>query len=57
MQILIPKRDKCYVSPIDRLLADFDKLCPKSASQKAEIKKYKWVDALRDVAQPKKALA
>lgn len=48
MKILKPKKDKSYVSPIDRFQADFDKKHPKSASQKAEIEKYRRIILLRD---------
>jgi hypothetical protein len=39
-----------YVSPIDIYCGEFDKSHPLSASQQAEIKKYRRVYALRDRA-------
>lgn len=48
MKIIKHKRDKSYVSPIDRFQAEFDKKHPKSVSQKAEIEKYRHVILLRD---------
>jgi len=42
------KTDKHYVSEIDNELAEFDQSHPKSASQQAEIDKYKRVHELRD---------
>jgi hypothetical protein len=47
-KILIPKRNKSYVSPADRFQAEFDKTHPKSPSQQAEIKKYQKISQLRD---------
>ncbi|EKD75097.1 MAG: hypothetical protein ACD_44C00225G0001 [uncultured bacterium] len=35
------KIDTCYVSELDKFMADFDKKHQKSASQEKEIKKYK----------------
>lgn len=49
MKIIKRKRNKSYVSPIDRFQAKFDKEHPKSASQKAEIEKYRRVILLRDM--------
>ena len=40
--------DKAYVSPIDLFQQEFDATHEKSASQKAEIKKYQKIYALRD---------
>lgn len=42
------KIDKHYVSQIDKKLAEFDAVNPKSASQLAEIAKYKRLNRLRD---------
>lgn len=44
--------NKKYVSPIDIKLAEFDALNPKSASQLAEISKYKRISRLRDKKVP-----
>lgn len=46
------KIDKHFISEIDRELAKFDATHPKSASQEAEIKKYKRIISLRDEALP-----
>jgi hypothetical protein len=51
MKILTAKRNKSYVSPVDLFQAAFDKANPKSASQQAEIKKYRRIKALRDKAK------
>ena len=45
---LMAKTDKQYVSEIDKLLTKFDKSCPLSPSQQAEIKKHERVYHLRD---------
>ena len=42
------KTDKHYVSDIDKKLAEFDAVNPKSASQLAEIAKYKRLNRKRD---------
>ena len=42
------KIDKQYVSNIDKKLAEFDAVNSKSASQLAEIAKYKRLNRLRD---------
>ncbi len=39
-----------YVSDIDKMLQNFDKTHPKSASQLAEMKKYEKIYAKRDKA-------
>lgn len=39
---------KNYISPIDIRLTEFDRSEPLSASQRAEIEKYKRIYALRD---------
>lgn len=39
---------KNYISPIDRLIEAFDRAEPLSASQQAEIEKYRRIYALRD---------
>ncbi|MGB6977251.1 MAG: CBU_0585 family protein [Gammaproteobacteria bacterium] len=41
-----------YVSPIDQYLEEFDKTHPLTESQRAEIKKYQWIDDLRDHPHP-----
>lgn len=46
------KTNKHYVSDIDIKLAEFDAINPKSASQQAEIAKYKRVYRLRDKKAP-----
>jgi hypothetical protein len=43
---------KKYISPIDIALAKFDKTHTLSASQTAEIEKYKRIYALRDHRRP-----
>jgi hypothetical protein len=43
---------KNYVSAIDIKMAEFDALNPKSASQQAEIAKYKRITRLRDKKAP-----
>lgn len=53
MKILIKKRNKRYVSPIDQFQTAFDKTQPKSASQQAEIEKYRKIGLLRDKAKKK----
>jgi len=40
------KIDTCYVSELDKFMADFDTKHQKSASQKKEIKKYKKIHGL-----------
>lgn len=42
------KKNKRFVSAIDEFLVDFDKKNPKSASQQAEIKKYKLIKLLQE---------
>ena len=42
------KINKHFVSDIDTKCAEFDAINPKSASQKAEIAKYKRITRLRD---------
>jgi hypothetical protein len=42
------KINKHYVSPIDIKFVEFDAINPKSASQEAEIAKYKRLNRLRD---------
>ncbi len=45
----MPKQDKQYVSDADKFLEAFDREHPeKSASQQAEIKKFKRLNKLRD---------
>jgi len=44
----MPKTNKHYVSAIDVKMAEFDAINPKSASQQAEIAKYKRIFRLRD---------
>jgi hypothetical protein len=41
-----------FVSPIDQYLEEFVKTQALTASQQAEIKKYRRIDDLRDHAQP-----
>ncbi len=48
------KTNKNYVSPIDIKLAEFDAINPRSASQQAEINKYKRINRLRDKKSPPK---
>lgn len=48
MKIFKRKKNKFYISSIDRFQADFDKKHPKSASQQAEIEKYRRIILLRD---------
>jgi len=50
MKILLVKRNKSYVSPVDVFQAEFDQTHPKSASQKAEAEKYRKIYRLRDKA-------
>jgi hypothetical protein len=50
LKILRMRWDKAYVSPIDLFQKSFDASHEKSASQKAEIKKYQRIHALRDKA-------
>jgi hypothetical protein len=45
-----------YVSPIDQYLEEFDKTHPLTASQKAEIKKYRRIDDLRDHPHPEELI-
>ncbi|CAN5302920.1 hypothetical protein BH10PSE19_BH10PSE19_03480 [soil metagenome] len=47
-QVLLQGRDKSFVSDIDKFLEKFNKKLTKSASQRAEIKKYQRVFQLRD---------
>lgn len=42
------KIDKHYVSDIDKKLAEFDAINPKSAAQQAEYKKYQRIFQRRD---------
>lgn len=49
------KIDKNFVSDIDKRLVKFDKTHPKSASQLAEITKYKRIYELRDNPNAKKS--
>jgi hypothetical protein len=49
--------NKNYVSAIDIKMAEFDALNPKSASQQAEIAKYKRITRLRDKKAPIKKKA
>lgn len=42
------KVNKNFISNIDQRLAEFDKTHPKSASQLAEIRKYRRIYELRD---------
>lgn len=46
------KINKHYVSDIDIKLAEFDTIHPPSASQRAEINKYRRVSRLRDKKSP-----
>lgn len=46
------KINKHYVSNIDIKLGEFDEINPKSASQQAEITKYKRIRRLRDKKTP-----
>lgn len=43
--------DKAYISPYDKLIAEFDAENPKSASQLQEIKKHQRIAKLRDNAE------
>ncbi len=47
------KIDKHYVSEIDKKLAEFDAIHPKSRSQQAEYDKYQRIYRLRDSEIPK----
>jgi len=47
LSILKTKRNKSYVSAIDLFQVAFDKKYPKSASQRAEIEKYRRIKRLR----------
>lgn len=46
------KTNKHYVSDIDIKLAEFDLINPQSASQQAEVAKYKRIYRLRDKKAP-----
>lgn len=46
---------KNYVSAIDKMLNDFNQNSQKSASQKAEIRKYQHISLLRDQAMSQDA--
>lgn len=48
---MIKKRARSYISDIDKFLSEFDNTHPLSASQLAEINKYKNIIKLRDQPQ------
>ena len=45
------KKQKGYVSDIDKKMADFDNKHPLSAAQQAEVKKYQEITSKRDHAR------
>ncbi len=48
---MMNKTDKHYISPIDIKLAKFNQRHSKSPAQQEEIKKYQYINQLRDTAQ------